>query len=116
MNSILTSIKKMLGIEDTYEHFDIDIIIHINSALTVLNQIGIGPEQGYCITSKAETWDDYLTDLQYVEAVKTYVYLKVRLVFDPPQNSFLVDAMERQIREYEWRLNVIAEGGNNIEN
>lgn len=105
MDSILTSIKKMLGIEETYEHFDQELIISINAILMVLQQIGVGPEEGYFIAGKEESWNILLG--QYsgsVEAVKAYVYLKVRLLFDPPSNSFLIEAIERQIKEFEWRI------------
>lgn len=108
MESILTSIKKLLGPEESYDHFDTDIIIHINSALMVLNQLGVGPAEGFSISDKEAVWTDFVPE-KNVEAVKTYVYLKVRLIFDPPQSSFLVAAIEKQITELEWRLNVKAE-------
>lgn len=108
MESILTSIKKLLGPEESYDHFDTDIIIHINSALMVLNQLGVGPVDGFSISDKEAVWTDFVPE-KNVEAVKTYVYLKVRLIFDPPQSSFLVAAIEKQITELEWRLNVKAE-------
>lgn len=108
MESILTSIKKLLGPEESYDHFDTDIIIHINSALMVLNQLGVGPVEGFSISDKEAVWTDFVPE-KNVEAVKTYVYLKVRLIFDPPQSSFLVAAIEKQITELEWRLNVKAE-------
>lgn len=112
MDSILVSIKKLLGIDKEYEQFDPDIIIHINTVLMVLEQLGIGPEDGFFITGKDEVWSVFLgKHLTHVEAVKTYIYLKVRLIFDPPSNSFLIDAITRQIAELEWRLNVKAEGG-----
>lgn len=111
MDSILTSIKKLLGIEDEYMHFDSDIIIYINSALMSLNQLGIGPEAGYTILSDVETWTDYLGTQINVEAVKSYVYLKTRLIFDPPSSSSVLEAIERQIKEIEWRLIVQVEGG-----
>lgn len=108
MESILTSIKKLLGPEESYDHFDTDIIIHINSALMVLNQLGVGPVDGFSISDKEAVWTDFVPE-KNIEAVKTYVYLKVRLIFDPPQSSFLVAAIEKQITELEWRLNVKAE-------
>ena len=110
MESILDTIKKMLGIESDYTHFDIDIITNINTAFLNLQQIGVGPNSGFSITDNTTTWNDYISG-ENLEAVKTYIYLKVRLLFDPPTNAFLVDAMERQIREIEWRLNVQVEGG-----
>lgn len=106
MDSILTSVKKLLGVGEEYTHFDDDIIMHINSVIFILTQIGIGPVEGFAITSKDQTWDDFLQGRINIESVKSYVYLKVRLLFDPPSNSFLVDAIERQISEYEWRLNI----------
>ena len=110
MESILTSIKKLLGITEDYEAFDTDIIIHINSALMVLNQLGIG-EEGFTIDSAAETWDDFLGKSENVNAVKTLVYLRVRLAFDPPANSFVTSAIQEMIKEYEWRLNVQVDPG-----
>lgn len=106
MDSILISIKKLLGIDALCDQFDMDIIIHINSALMVLNQLGVGPPEGFTVTSNSETWNDFLKGNQMIESVKTYVYLKVRLVFDPPQTSSVIEAINRQISELEWRLNV----------
>lgn len=111
MESILTSIKKMLGITEEYKHFDMDIIIHINSALMVLKQLGVGPADGFSITGDTETWDDYLTDPEKLELVKSYVYLKVKMIFDPPLSSAVMEAMNRQISEFEWRLNVAVDPG-----
>lgn len=110
MESILTSIKKLLGITEDYEHFDSDIIMHINSVFMVLNQIGIGPKNGFSINDKFKTWDEFMdvTNAGF-EAVKSYVYLKVKLLFDPPASSIVVESMNRVIAEYEWRLNVLAE-------
>ena len=104
MDSILTSIKKLIGPEEDHTHFDPDIIIHINMALMVLNDLGVGPTTGFVITGADELWSDFLGDRADLEAVKTYVYLKVRLIFDPPSSGFLIDAIERQIKEFEWRL------------
>lgn len=104
-NSILLTIKKMLGIAEEYHAFDIDIIVNINSVFLTLNQLGIGPDDSYSIEGEEETWIDFLGDTwQDFVSVKTYVYLKTRLLFDPPTNSFLVDAMQRQATELEWRL------------
>lgn len=115
MGSILISIKKLLGIEQEYTHFDPDIMFGINSALMALNQLGIGPDIGFSITSENETWLDLLGDRKDMEAVKSYIYLKTRLMFDPPSNSFLVEAMDRQMKELEWRLNVQAEKTTTVE-
>lgn len=109
MDSILNSIKKLLGITEEQTDFDTDIIIHINTVFGILNELGVGPENGFTIEGASETWDDYITDKRQFEKVKTYMYLKVRLYFDPPQNSSLSKAMEQQISELEWRLNVTAE-------
>lgn len=109
MESILTSIKKMLGIGEEYAHFDADIIFHINSALMTLNQLGVGPADGYFVTTDEQLWADYLGESKKLEAVKSYIYLRVKLLFDPPANSTLVEAMKQQIAEFEWRLNVQAE-------
>lgn len=111
MNSILTSTKKLLGVEAEYTHFDTDIIIHINSTFMTLTQIGVGPSVGFRITGASETWGDFLPedDLVKLEAVKTYIYLKVKLIFDPPTSSSVMEAMRRTADEIEWRLNVGAE-------
>lgn len=109
MESILTTIKKLLGITEDYTHFDTDIIIHINSALMRLNQLGVGPEKTASITGAGDTWTDKLGSLDDLESVKTYVYLKVRIIFDPPANSSVLEAMKQQIAELEWCLNVQSE-------
>ena len=114
MSNILIEVKKMNGIEPEYTHFDSDIIIHINSALLSLTQLGVGPTNGFMITGEAETWDDVLGDSLVFIAAKTFVYLKVRLVFDPPSSSFVIEAMKDQIKELEWRLNVQAETTINV--
>lgn len=94
----------MLGINSDDTNFDKELIIHINGALMILNQLGVGPGSGYSITGNENTWNEFLMDRTDLDLVKTAVYLRVRLVFDPPQNSFLVDAIEKQIREYDWRI------------
>lgn len=111
MESILVTIKKMLGIDEDYKHFDTDIIVNINTVFMNLQQLGIGPEEGFRITGVEQLWDDYLVDRKDIEAVKTYIYLKVKLLFDPPTNSFTIDSHDRQIKEIEWRLNVQSERG-----
>lgn len=103
--SILTSIKKMLGPEEEYEHFDQDLIIHINSVFLILNQLGIGPEKPFTIKDEAAVWTDFIPDGE-IELIKSYMFLKVKLIFDPPQNGSLINAMEKQIQEFEWRSNV----------
>ena len=105
MDSILTSIKKVLGIYEEDTSFDIDIMMHINTVIMILRQMGIGPSNGYSITSSYDTWDDYLSDSSLIEGVKTYIAYKVRLIFDPPTSSAITEAMNRTISELEWRLN-----------
>lgn len=111
MESILTSIKKLLGITEEYEQFDTDLIIHINSVFMILNQLGVGPENGFSISDKGAVWNDFTSGTLNIESVKTYVFLKVRLIFDPPQSSALIDSYNRQISELEWRLNVAVDPG-----
>ena len=108
-DSILTSIKKLLGITEDYTNFDTDIIIHINSALMVLNQLGVGPSDSFSIQDKTSEWSEFITEEDKLDAVKTYVYLKVKLVFDPPLNGSVMEALKQSITEYEWRLNVQAD-------
>lgn len=112
MDSILTSIKKLLGITEEYKHFDNDLIMHINSVFMILTQLGVGPATGYSITNATETWSDFLgTDLSRLEMVKSYTYLKVKLLFDPPTSSAVIESINRQISEFEWRLNVAVDPG-----
>lgn len=107
MDSILNTIKKMLGIVEDLTAFDEDIKIGINSAIFSLSQIGVGPSEGYSITGASETWSDYLGDqLNSLQAVKNYIFLKTRIVFDPPTVGAVMDAYKNQIAELEWRLNV----------
>ena len=107
MESILTSIKKLLGIVEEYEHFDVDIIMHINSAFSVLTQLGVGPEEGFRIEDASAVWSDFLYDDPRLEMVRTYVYLKVKLVFDTTSSSSaVIESINRQIQELEWRINV----------
>ena len=107
--SILTTIKKLLGVPEDYEHFDTDIIIHINSVFMILNQLGVGPSDGFSISDKTAVWSDFVSDNKKFEAIKSYVYMKVRLLFDPPTNSSVMECMNRMINEMEWRLNSEAE-------
>jgi hypothetical protein len=110
MESILTSIKKLLGITEDYDHFDADIIMHINSVFTILTQIGVGPSKGFRIEDDTATWDDFIpTDLIVYDSIKTYIYLQVKLLFDPPQSGTTLESYNRRIKELEWRLNVTAE-------
>jgi len=111
MDSILTSIKKLLGIAEDYEHFDPDIIVHINSVFTILYQMGVGPENGFEISDKYATWSDFTSNETLLNSVKSYVYLKVRLLFDPPTVSAVSEATKNMISELEWRLNVEVDPG-----
>lgn len=110
--SILVTIKKLLGIDENYDAFDLDILTHINSCLFTLSQLGVGyKNKGFVVTGKNETWSDFLSDISNYQGVKTYIYLKVKLIFDPPTSSFVIEAMNGQIKELEWRLNLEAEEG-----
>lgn len=108
-NSILTSTKKVLGIDADYDAFDDDIIMHINSVFFTLNQLGVGPAAGYMIEDATETWDAFIGADPNLNAIKTYVYLRVRLLFDPPTTSYVITALNEQVKELEWRLNVYRE-------
>lgn len=104
-DSILISIKKLLGLTSDDTAFDMDIIMHINSVFMILRQLGIGPEEGFRIEDKDATWDDYVDEEDNLEAVRTYIYLKVKLIFDPPLSSAVIEANKQMINELEWRLN-----------
>lgn len=106
MESILTSIKKLLGIEEEYTQFDADIIMHINTVFLNLTQLGVGPDEGFFIEDDTAIWEDFIGDSSQLQAVKTYVYLKVKLLFDPPLSSSVIESMNRMVAELEWRLNV----------
>lgn len=110
--SILTSIKAQLGIQEEYTAFDQQIIMHINSVLMVLKQLGVGPTTGFTISDKTATWNDFLTSDKNLEATKSYVGMRVRMLFDPPTTSIVAESMNRMINEFEWRLNSEAESGN----
>lgn len=103
--SILISTKKILGISEEYTVFDLDIITHINSAFSTLTQLGVGPVDGFMIEDETAVWTDFIADDIQYNAVKTYVFLRVRLLFDPPATSYLISAFNDQIKELEWRLN-----------
>ena len=106
--SILNTIKKALGLDPSYDVFDTDIVMHINSTFATLNKLGVGPEEGFSIEDDSATWQDFLglVETNKLLSVKSYMYLKVRLLFDPPTTSFAIDAMKKNAEEYEWRLNV----------
>lgn len=107
--SILEDVKKLLGINKDYDAFDTDIIVAINSALMSLSQLGVGPSDPITITGYDEKWTLIGKDLPYLQALKTYIYLKARLVFDPPTQSFVLNALDNQVKEYEWRLTIQAD-------
>ena len=109
MDSILTSIKKLLGITEEYTHFDTDLIIHINTVFSILNHLGVGPADGFSITSKTDKWSDFISDNTKIESVKSYIYMKVKLIFDPPLSSSVVTSMNQLISEMEWRLQVVCD-------
>ena len=107
--SILNSTKKILGLEEDYIPFDLDIMTHINASFAALQQIGVGPIDGFMITDDVTVWGDYPVSSNQLQMVKAYVYLRVRLLFDPPATSFHLTAAEEQLREFEWRLNLARE-------
>ena len=104
--SILTSTKKLLGIPEDYTVFDLDVITHVNSAFSTLTQLGVGPPEGFMIEDDSAVWTDFIVDDFQYNAVKTYISLRVKQVFDPPATSYLISAFNEQIKELEWRLNV----------
>jgi hypothetical protein len=105
-DSILISTKKALGLDADYTAFDPDVIMHINSVFSILNQLGVGPEFGFSIVDDSAVWDDFLVGDVRFNTVRTYVFLRVRLLFDPPTTSYLITALTEQYRELEWRMNV----------
>ena len=106
MDSILISVKKSMGIAEECEDFDDELILFINSVFSTLNQLGVGPETGFAIQDDIANWSDYLNDDLNLNSVKTYVCLKVKLMFDPPNSSTVIEAINREIKELEWRINV----------
>lgn len=109
LESILTSIKKMLGITERYTVFDADILMHINSVFATLTQLGVGPSEGFFIEDDDAIWSDFIPEGSKLEFVKSYMYLKVRMLFDPPLTSAVLDSMNKMASEYEWRLQVAAD-------
>lgn len=109
MDSILISIKKLLGISEEYTHFDPDIIMHANSAFMILTQIGVGPSEGFRIEDETTKWTDFIKDESKLEGVKSYIYLKVKLLFDPPLSGAVKESTNQLIKELEWRLYTGAE-------
>jgi hypothetical protein len=108
-SSILKSTKKVLGLAEDYVAFDPDVTMHINAAFSILHQLGVGPTDGLTVEDESKSWADFSTNAAVLNLVKTYVYLKVRSLFDPPTMSYLVTAVDNQLKEYEWRLQVMAE-------
>jgi len=106
MDSILNSVKKALGPSEGYEYFDPDLIMFINSSFSVLTQLGVGPEEGYSIESADNVWSEFVTDIRVLGIVKEYVIISVKLLFDAPQHSSLIDVLTKRKNELEWRLNV----------
>lgn len=104
--SILGTTKKILGLAETDTSFDIDIITHINGVISVLTQVGIGPAEGFMIEDSTATWEAFIGNDPRLSMVKSYVYMRVRLVFDPPNLSSVLESMQKMITEFEWRLNV----------
>ena len=108
-DSILVTIKKMLGIASDVDHFDQDIIVYINSTFMLLNQLGIGASEGFIITGDTETWTTFIGARIDLEAVKTYTYLRVKLLFDPPTSATVIESMERFLTQLEYRINTQVE-------
>lgn len=109
MQSILNSVKKTLGIPEDVEVFDVDIIMHINSVFATLQQLGVGPASGFAIEDETDEWQDFIADDPRFHSVRSYVYLRVRLLFDPPTTGYHMEALKEQIKELEWRLNSLRE-------
>lgn len=116
MDSILTCIKQLLGIASDYTKFDSEIITHINSVMMTLAQLGVGPSKPFQITGSEETWVDFLGDkLDNFSGIKSYVFFKVKLMWDPPSSAAVLESMTKNINEFEWRLNVMAETPDNLD-
>lgn len=115
IESILTSIKKMLGIDESYDHFDADLIMHINSVFATLTQLGAGPEKGFSIKDEDTNWSEFVSDETVLGFVKSYMHLKVKLLFDPPLSSAVIESMNKMISEFEWRITTDIENKKNME-
>lgn len=105
--SILKTIKQLIGCPDDFEQFDLDLTIHINSAFATLTQLGVGPKEGYRITGLDNVWSEFEEDAQKSSLIKDYVYIKTRLLFDPPTSGALMDSLKEQLKEMEWRLYIM---------
>ena len=112
--SILDYVKKLLGIQKDYTHFDPDIIYGINAAFAVLTQLGVGPEEGFMVSDDTAKWTDFVSDTARLSLIKEYVCLKTRLLFDPPTSAVLIDVMNKSASEYEWRLYIASDGDDSI--
>ena len=105
-DSILMTIRKLVCGNPYADHFDTDLLVHINACFSVLNQLGVGPENGFVVTDETQSWSSYIADNYILNMVKTYVTLKVKKIFDPPLTSSVLEAMDKEISQLEWRLNV----------
>lgn len=105
-DSILDSVKKAIGFDPTYTAFDVDLTMHINSVFSTLHQLGVGPENGFSIDDSTAVWGQFIGATPNINSVKSYVAIKVRLIFDPPATSFVIASMEKVVQEFEWRLNI----------
>lgn len=108
--SIINSIKKVSGLTEDDDSFDLDVLMHVNSIFSDLTQLGLGPDDGFEVEDAATTWDAFTDDSKQQNSVKTYIYLRLRLIFDPPTTSYAIESMDKQIQKAEWRLNVEREG------
>ena len=105
-DSILMTIRKLVCGNPYADHFDTDLLVHINACFSILNQLGVGPENGFVVTDETQSWSSYIADNYILNMVKTYVMLKVKKIFDPPLTSSVLEAMDKEISQLEWRLNV----------
>lgn len=105
-DSILMTIRKLVCGDPYADHFDTDLLVHINACFSILNQLGVGPESGFVVTDETQSWSSYVADNRILNMVKTYVTLKVKKIFDPPLTSSVLEAMDKEISQLEWRLNV----------
>lgn len=105
-DSILMTIRKLVCGDPYADHFDTDLLVHINACFSILNQLGVGPENGFVVTDETQSWSSYIADNYILNMVKTYVTLKVKKIFDPPLTSSVLEAMDKEISQLEWRLNI----------
>ena len=105
-DSILMTIRKLVCGNPYADHFDTNLLVHINACFSILNQLGVGPENGFVVTDETQSWSSYIADNYILNMVKTYVTLKVKKIFDPPLTSSVLEAMDKEISQLEWRLNV----------